>query len=554
MAPLSWAELQKIIVPREVPTSEEYRWYAGANVTPQRIQEVLRQAECGYMAPLTDLEDEMLMLDAHGAAVAQKRMAALQSLPWSVTAAKGEGIDDGLAEEIADATRRMYEGIPAFDDAIYNQAWGTFHARACHEIHWDTYPRRPHFRPRELQWIKARRLSFGPARQLLIVEPWLAPSGFQSRGIDTTAWPCHFWTFTPKLFGEYPEKEGIGPRMLYWMLFKRLSWRWRLLLLEIFALPWRIVKARYDANGNPMASADQIKAAAEIVQRLGLDSTAWLGPGIDIEVVTVDAASSDLFQTTGADADLQLSKIALGNTATTEGNESNRSNSIIQLGSEELLNAKDASGMSGSINRDIGIPFTGLNYGWDKLDHAAVFKIKAEPARDTTKELEHADKLLSMGAPIALNQLYEVSGWRAPNEEPYVVRGGDGIARVVDPSAPAAPEPERNPDDAVAVAGDLEDSGTGQAAENAEADLEALERAKAHPQCNVARDWLREEGLDGQDIERAIELCLTGQIRRLDTVPMLTDAAARRLSMTIIPPFRIVPAPGEPARPFLGWT
>jgi phage gp29-like protein len=560
----TWQQLQETIVPKRIPESEEYRWYWGAQVSPQRVEVAIKQADCGFMAPMTDLEDEMLRYDGHASSVMQKRIAALRSLPWTVTAAKGRGIDEGLAEEIADETRQAYENIPDFSGAIYNQGWGLFHARAAHEIHWATHSTKPYFRPAELAWIKARRLSFGPERELRIVDPWMHSSGFTTQGIGCRDYPSKFWTYTPKLFGEYPEREGLGPRLLYWMLFKRLSWRWRMLLLEMFALPWRIVEPVHGDN-IPTASADQLEDAKKTIERLGLDATAWIPPGMKLTVVQPDAGAGEAHQTSGADADLQISKVTLGNTSTTEGGESNRSNSIVQLNAEELINASDASSMSASVNRDIGQPFTGLNYGWVKLDHAATFTIKAEKPRDVTKDLEHADKLLSMGAPLALNELYERGGWRQPEDETYVIRGADGSAQVVDPKA-EPPEPATNPDDAQAGAGDLEDGGTDQADENAQADLEALERAKRGQQTAVAaaRERLRQDGLKEQAVERAIELCLmpirdllvpSNRYQLIRTIPGMNDTTAEWLASTLAPPIIVsAPAEGEPARPFLDWV
>jgi hypothetical protein len=119
-------------------------------------------------------------------------------------------------------------------------------------------------------------------------------------------------------------------------------------------------------------------------------------------------------------------------------------------------------------------------------------------------------------------------------------------------------------DDAQDAAGDLEDGGVDQAAENAEQDMlarvvdaEMVERAKRHPQCDVARERLRKEGLTEQNAERAIEMCLTRQAGRLNTIPMLTEPTADWLRGWIIPPFVFfVPAKEAPAtRPFLdGWV
>ena len=54
--------------------------------------------------------------------------------------------------------------------------------------------------------------------------------------------PYKFIEFMPRLFCDYPEREGLSPRILYWSFFSRFGTRERLILMELFGKPWRIVK------------------------------------------------------------------------------------------------------------------------------------------------------------------------------------------------------------------------------------------------------------------------------------------------------------------------
>jgi SPP1 gp7 family putative phage head morphogenesis protein len=414
------------------------------------------------MTELTDLEDESLSLDLHTSGVLHKRFASLSGMPWEITEA-GENLK--LSAKIAQEARLMFGQVKGFKAKLRMLAWALFYGRGAMENHWRIQGTGVRYCLESMEWIAPRRLSFGDERELRLIDSWRTTGFFREDGAALRDYPGKFTTWVPPMFSVYPEKDGLGPRLMYWCFFKRFSWRMRMILTEIFALPWRIIEAEQDAT----VSWDQLKEAAAMLENLGQDSTAALPPGGKLNITTPDGTASDIFQMTHNDVNLEVSKIVLGNTGTTEGNESNRSNSVIQKSEQDLILLDDAGGLSGAVQSGIMEPFAWLNWGEEGLASCPQFALTAETQRDIEQELKHVEKLLAWGLPVSEKQLRELTGWRAPAEGESVVQllpaqgptmpsdGGMGGEQ----SAPAA-------EGSIPTAGILEEEGVAGAGDRAE--------------------------------------------------------------------------------------
>lgn len=474
--------LEHQIIRTRLPKSENYRTYYGREVSPKRIETAIRMANIGLMVPLCDLESEAIGLDPHLLGVCAKRFGALQTVGWQLDMPTGPDVDQKEAKLILEVIRAKVNGIPSFTERIYDLAWGVFDGRAALELHWGLergtkYPWTIH----DLCWLHPRRLSFDQARKLLIVDTFQSRGDFEAEGIPIEDIPGKFIWWKPRLFREYQEREGLGPRVMYWAFFKRFSMRMRMILTELFAVPWRIVTTAKDAP----VQASSLTAAKTEAEALGRETTAMFDKGIELEVVSPGEHSGELMKMTVEDVDKQISKLVLGNTGTTEGGETNRANAVIQKDEQEIILTRDAESISARIQQQIIAPMVAQNFGVDALVNAPQFRIVTDPPRDREKDLGAAKTMIDLGAPLALDELYEVSGFRKPEKnEAVVVKSGEGAGvdafgnplpptvKIVDP---ANPEPAVDADDAASSSGGLEEDGIGKARDNAAEDLE-LER------------------------------------------------------------------------------
>jgi phage gp29-like protein len=515
-------DLRRQLIPDKVPRSEQYRTVFGRAVDLDRIQAALRQADFGLMVDLTDLEHEMLSLDPHLSGVVGKRTGWVGALDWVLDEATGDNIDPKLATRIAADTRASIEAIPLFQRRLVDLAWGVYDGRSALETHWDLAPG-GRWSGKELAWIHPRRLSYGSRRELRLIDTFNRRGNFGDDGFALEDFPGHFITYTPRLFNEYPEREGLAPRTLYWSFFKRFDWRMRMALTELFGIPWRIIETEKDATVNK----EWLEEAADDAEALGETTTMGLPPGAKLNIPNMGKQDGQLFKLTSDDVNGEMSKLVLGNTGTTETDQGNRAGMIIAKSEQEVTMSGDAEGVSGAFQAGYVVPFVGLNYGMGALDHAPTFRIKADTPRDQGKEVERITQIVSLGIPVAEAEIREAGGARQVEEdEAFIVGTGDGFKRV-DPAAPPPPPPAAAPppppieDDET-----LEEGGEDAAAKAAEDDLTGLE-----VQRRSLIQWItKRTGLPRSQAERAYLACEHGRYDELRRIPGLgTDSAQRIL-------------------------
>lgn len=414
--------LRRRVVPKRIPRDEQYRTYYGRALDVRRIEAAIQDANFGLMTDLADLESESLALDPHLNSVLVKRFGNLQAVDWSIEPASGPNIDPVLAQRIADETRAQLLTIPSFEESIYDLAWALFDGRGALEIMWDFQTGRAPWRVTGLEWVHPRRLAFGPERELLLIDTTSARGNFVEQGLPLHDLPGKFIWWKPRLFREYPEREGLGPRTLYWAFFKRFGWRNRIILTELFAVPWRIIEIDKDALNVQAAALDDAFREAE---SLGEEAVARMGPGMHLRVEWPSGlgdASSNLLELSSEACDRQMSKLVLGNTATTDGNEANRSNSVTQRGEQDIILHRDGVGLSSRIDEHLCAPIATLNFGASALSHAARFVLQTDPPRDRVADMDLLAKAIQLSVPVTVAQIREVTGAQEPqDDEPVIV-------------------------------------------------------------------------------------------------------------------------------------
>lgn len=414
----------------EPQPTQDYRNRFGRTLSLDRIENALRDADSGRMLSLTDLEYETVNVDPHLAAVLAKRIGAVASLPVDIVPASGIGVDANRAERFAAFVREQIDAIPKLQQSITQLAWGLFHGRAALEIMW-----RPHdrdiWRVEKLTWVHPRRLSFGPERELRL---WDGPDlGFAKRGVALRDYRHKFVEFLPQLFGEYPEREGLGPRCLYWSFFKRFAMRERMILLELFGKPWRIIEVSEESG----ASADDLEAADEAAQKLGGANTARMPRGTQLKVVSPNRAAGQIHDGVVSEADSQISRLVLGQDGTTSDGGSVPGAPPVLQGEQLVLLRRDAH-LVGEALETLADSIVAVNFGEAMLGHAP--RVVLRIPQDGRAELERLKAALDAGLSIAAEEAYAISGFRQPHP-------GEAVVRIEQPPAsndnaqPPAPRP-----------------------------------------------------------------------------------------------------------------
>jgi SPP1 gp7 family putative phage head morphogenesis protein len=239
-----------------------------------------------------------------------------------------------------------------------------------------------------------------------------------------------------RMFNDYPEREGLCPRMVYWMFFKRFDWRHRMVLTELFGLPWRIVERDKDVvvQEQPEGMDDDVQAA----EGLGGTSVASMRAGVRLRVERPDPKSVEFFKMTSDDVNEELRKLINGQAATMEG-DANRASASVARTDEDALRLMDGRGLEERFQQQLVVPFVEMNWGKAALQYAPKFTLRTEPPRDRKSELERVEKVLAMGVPVSENEIYEISGLRKPMHGEPVVRQAAGAAPAPGAGGAAAP-------------------------------------------------------------------------------------------------------------------
>lgn len=407
---------------RVVPREEVNRPHLGRSVDLKRIDLAIRQANRGYMRGLADLALETIRLDGHASALWQKRLNRLAALQWDVRPAKGEGIDEQRAEDYAGMVREQLEQIPNFRQCLMDINQGTYHGRAASEIEWVHY--RGRWRVANLHWIHARRLSFGPQRDLRIVDLTRDYGNFDDVGFPLEQVPYKFVAFKPRMFGDYSEREGLAPRTVFWSFFGRFGVRERMDLLEVFGKPWRIAMPRWDPNNPTALNPETVDDAFEALNSLGAQSTAAMPINMEVLVPQPTRGAGQVHGEAIDHVEKIISKLFVGSTGTTDAISTGIGSNIgnIHLSEEDLTIASDAWRLSETLEDQLTDPIIIVNEGPDAVTHAPKFSIKTEPPVDMIAEATLIKAILDLGVDMSEAEVRERLGLREVKPDELIIR------------------------------------------------------------------------------------------------------------------------------------
>lgn len=414
------------------PTTDQNRSIFGRGLTLDRIATAIDQADYGAMADLTDLSRETIDTDPHLSAVLNKRTGALASLEPRVEPASGMGINKERAEFYAEVVRHQIDQIPRLAMRIRQLAWALFDGRAALENDWHQIADgpehpvwgKPRWAIRGLGWIHPRRLSFGPDRELRVVDG-ISGGAFSKVGFALRDFPWKFISFTPQLFGEYQEREGLARRCLYWSFFKRFAARERQVLTELFAKPWRWLEVAQDSE----ADDDDIEAAMEFVEALPLNGWGSIPRGTELKTETPDTKSSVLFSDIIEQSDAQNSKLVLGQTGTTDGEAMglNSAQARVMRSEQLMILLADSMAAAESLEDGFGDAIVAVNFGSEALSHAPHITLPTE-LDDPEYNLALIKTALDLGLRVPLTDAFQKSGLREPKaDEPFVELDFGGV-------------------------------------------------------------------------------------------------------------------------------
>jgi phage gp29-like protein len=426
-----------------LPRTEKQRRFFGRGLDMDRIELAMRHAARGAMVELTDLGREALMLDGHMTGLVQKRFGRCAAIDYTIAANDGIGqndFDQGKAKAYAEFVSRQIRRIPEFRERLTDLQWGVWDNRALLEIEWEIVSGREvgdsrlmtGWRVKNLHWIHPRRLSYNQNRDLVVVNPQRGAFDFEPMGFVPSTIPEKFIPYTPRLFSDYAEREGLIWRAQYFSYFGRASTRERMSLMELFAAPWRVA---YSDSDTPI-NVDSMKEAFRVLGRMSSRNAAWLPAGVKAQFVQPGNGSGQVHKDIIEDSRNVLSKLILGSTGSTDATPTGLGSSIgdAMLSDQDLIIASDLMRLAEVIENRLSDLIIKLNYGVEALAYAPQFGFDLEVLLNRGQEIANVKLATEAGLRIPLEQAYQRTGFREPRaNEPYL----EFIVPVSDGTGPA---------------------------------------------------------------------------------------------------------------------
>lgn len=332
------------VVPNVMGVKRRTAMHPAAGLTPAGLATMLRESIDGdperYLALAEDMEER----DNHYAGVLGIRKRQVAGLEISVDAAA----DDATSVRAADLVREVI-ARDGFEDELIDILDSVGKGFSCTEIVWDTSERQ--WRPRRLAWRDPRLFTFD---QRDGETPLLRGYTGAPEPLNPYGWIFH----TAKVKSGLPIRGGIARAAAWTFLFKSFTVKDWAIFCEAYGHPLRLGKW---SEGATDADKDKL---LEAVANIGADFAATVPASMQIEFIKTDVSGSiDLYEKRADWLDRQVSKVVLGQTATTDAIAGGHAVGKTHDRVRDDIEKADARQLAATLNRDLVRPVVDFELG-----------------------------------------------------------------------------------------------------------------------------------------------------------------------------------------------
>ncbi len=418
----------------------EFDNHPGRNLTPARLNAILRAAEQGDLIQQLELADDMEERDGQIFAELAKRKSAVSMLDWDVVAP-----DDATPQEkaLADEVKDWVRAIPQFEETILIELMdAVLKGFKGIEMWWepDQATLQPRFAPRPQRWLcmgedhNSLRLRDGSSQYGVPLQPygWLlhqhnSRNGYLARGSLTRVlcWPYLFKFYAVRDLAEF---------------------------LEIYGLPIRLGK--YPAGASDTEKRKLLQAVASI----GHNAGGIIPQSMSLDLLAAADGTEGPFRAMWSGMDAVESKIILGQTLTSsEGQNGTQALGNVHNEVRRDILKSDAKRVAATLTAQLITPMVLINKPGADPRRMPRFVLDVEEPEDIALYAEALPKLAAAGMRIGVKDLHRRLGieMAADGEE---VLGARAATPPVSPApagaapAPADPPPGGKPAPATAAA------------------------------------------------------------------------------------------------------
>jgi phage gp29-like protein len=385
-------------------------------ITPARLAAILRDAAQGNAMRYLELAEELEERDLHYAGVLATRKRSVTQLPITVV----EAGDDAASIEHAEFIRAWVE-TEVLQDALFDILDGVGKGFSVHEIIWETGPNG--FRP--------ARLTYRPQRWFDVANGFQNPAEAEQPGADPVEigdaimlreaatlaplLPHKFLVHRHKAKSGLIMRSGLARVACWAWMFKAFTMRDWAAFVSNYGQPLRV--GRY----GPESSAEDRRVLWRAVSNIAGDCAAIIPRGMEIEFVEPGdiKQAAEIYEKRADWLDRQVSKLVLGQTATTDaiagGHAVGQEHRLVQ----EDIERADARMLSVSITRQLVQSIIAFNFGPQKrYPRLSIGRPDEVPLKEV---VEGVAKLVPLGLRVGAGQLRNRLGLDEPEGDEEVL-------------------------------------------------------------------------------------------------------------------------------------
>jgi len=418
---------EEIAAPSLMGVRTIFSSHPAQGITPGGMASILREAEYGLPLAYLDLAEDMEEKDLHYLAVLGTRKRAVAQLEITVEAAGDDARSEADAQLIRDWLKRDQLQMELFDilDAIGKGFSAT-------EIIWDMSERQwmpAGLKRRDPRWFQFNVIDGETLLLRDVGPPLLLP-------------PFKFIDHRHPAKSGLPIRSGLARAVAWCWLFKNYSVKDWVAFAEVFGMPLRLGK--HDVG----ETEANIRKLAQAVSNIGSDAAAVISKSMEIEFLDGKAGSKDpggLYKDLASYLDQQVSKVVLGQTATTDAIAGGHAVGKTHNEVRRDIMAADAIMLQGTLNRDLVRPMVDLNNGPPASGIYPAIRIGLPEAADIKAMSDALQILVPLGMRVTEKWARDKLGAPEPDEDEAVLTV-PAAPPAADPNggpaAPATPTPE----------------------------------------------------------------------------------------------------------------
>jgi phage gp29-like protein len=383
-------------------------------LTPARLAQILRGAEAHNPLAYLEMAEQLEEKYPHYIGVLGQRKGAVAQLDITVEPAGDDALSTEISKDVEDWIDRddMQDELLDMLDAVGK-------GFSLTQINWETSAKQ--WWPCKLELVPATWVTFD---RIDGKTPLLLRDDGQRLPLE----PFKFIFHEHKAKSGLPIRGGLARPVAWAWLFQSMAWKDWLAFAEVYGLPLRV--GRYE-NGESPAN---IRLLMNAVAGISSDAAAVFPKSMDVEFIDGKSGSNgggDLFEKLCAYSDQAVSKVVVGQTATTDSVTGGLGSGAEHGAVREDLRDSDAKRLAATINKHLVRPYVDLNYGPQKKYPRV--RVGAAESVDIKVISEALSNVVPLGLKVSAREIRGKFGLSEP-------KAGEELLQAAAPAGSPAPQ------------------------------------------------------------------------------------------------------------------